>query len=97
MTLEREALREAVARAICSAQGTDPDAVLTGTDPDEGGAMAWVAWLDYLPEADAALRAVREALREPSEAMMPGGSDGALYRAVWRDMFPRSPLGGGDD
>lgn len=66
---------ERAARALCSLAGNPENATMDGKP----------LWMDYLPEA----RAVIEAIREPSEAMIDAGSthdsaDGCypVYRAM---------------
>ncbi len=59
-------LVEAVARALCVYDCQNPDSIV-----DEGR----VLWTLYCDEARAAIRAVLEGLREPSEVMMSAGCD----------------------
>jgi hypothetical protein len=51
--------------------------------------------------ADTALAVVREALREPTMAMEKHGydtwCDHGTWRDIWRAMFAKSALGGGDE
>jgi erythromycin esterase-like protein len=76
-------LRKAVARAIVTAYGFPNEA------PHEADFLA----------ADAALAVVREAMRDPTQAMLQScldrnGSDDDLYTQIWRAMLAASPLGG---
>lgn len=68
------ALREAVARAICSAEGLDWD-LQSGLGSGNGDEQAQEA---YLMLADAAIAAVFAALREPTEEMWVAGRDPIL-------------------
>jgi hypothetical protein len=100
MTPEYQALRQAVARAIYEFDHKGMRNVWhwdnAGLDIEHPGVRD-----AYLRRADAALAAVREALREPSEAMLAAGyaarSDDALTEEIWRAMFAASALGGGDE
>lgn len=96
MTPEYEALREAMARAIYESDHKGLRNVWhwdnAGLDIEHPGVRE-----AYLKRADAALAVVREALREPSEAMIFAGEDvpkPRLFSPVWRAMLAASPLGG---
>lgn len=52
---------ERAARALCLADGLDPDRKFKSSDWSEGTAPHEFAWHEYLPKA----RAVLEAIREP--------------------------------
>lgn len=54
---------ERAARALCLADGLDPDRKFKSSDWSEGTAPHEFAWHEYLPKA----RAVLTAIREPSE------------------------------
>jgi hypothetical protein len=56
---------ERAARALCLADGLDPDRKFKSSDWSEGTAPHEFAWHEYLPKA----RAVLTAIREPNEAM----------------------------
>ena len=68
---------ERAARALCSLDGNPENATMEGKP----------LWQDYLPEA----RAVVEAIREPSAAMLaadPTGPSGSFFpEDVWRAMI----------
>lgn len=102
MNEEYEKLREAVARALCAAEGFDPDSI-----PPEFPTAA-PRWRSYLEMADAALAVVRLALREPNDSMIHHGASAADYpnvfmggpshngrdkaQRIWRAMFDSTPL-----
>jgi hypothetical protein len=81
------------ARALCLADGLDPDRKFKSSDWSEGTAPHEFAWHEYLPKA----RAVLEALREPSGEMLGEVHDTLLYavkgeeldtaRTVWDRMI----------
>jgi hypothetical protein len=54
---------ERAARALCLADGLDPDRKFKSSDWSEGTAPREFAWHEYLPKA----RAVLQAIREPSD------------------------------
>lgn len=58
------------ARALCLADGLDPDRKFKSSDWSEGTAPHEFAWHEYLPKA----RAVLTAIREPSEGMKRAGA-----------------------
>lgn len=81
------------ARALCLADGLDPDRKFKSSDWSEGTAPHEFAWHEYLPKASAVLTA----LREPSEGMREQGA-GQLFgsasddwgddaRLVWQAMI----------
>lgn len=87
--MTRDELREKVARAMAEADsGTPADMVFDGAP--------W--WQQWLPEADAALRVVREAMREPTPRMCMRAEDVAgVFGAVsgpriYSAMLAASPL-----
>jgi hypothetical protein len=93
--MTHDELREKVARAILLSGGWSADEI---DDPISGPSLIACA----LPTADAALAAVREALREPSEAMAlqgwlhlprlhPSWSTEAM-KGAYRAMLAASPL-----
>lgn len=59
-------MTEKVARAICEADGCDPDGIAPS---DSLTQESEVPWLDYIEMAQAAIRAVLDGIREPNEAM----------------------------
>lgn len=99
--MTREELREKVARAILLSSGWAADEI---DDPISGPSLIESA----LPAADAALAAVREALREPSDGMIHQGAASHDHPSVymggpsmngrnkadrmWRAMLAASPL-----
>lgn len=60
-------LVEQVARAICRADGVDPDATSFGLT---AGSVGDKEWHGYIPHALDALAAVLAGIREPSEGML---------------------------
>ncbi|WP_260581169.1 hypothetical protein [Sphingopyxis sp. PET50] len=71
---------ERAARALCLADGLDPDRKFKSSDWSEGTAPHEFAWHEYLPKA----RAVLTAIREPSEGMREAGA-GQLFGAASDD------------
>jgi hypothetical protein len=84
---------ERAARALCLADGLDPDRKFKSSDWSEGTAPHEFAWHEYLPKA----RAVLTAIREPSGEMLGEVHDTLLYavkgeeldtaRTVWDRMI----------
>lgn len=60
---------ERVARAICNAAGIDPDGKFKSSDYSARTAPHEYAWHEFLPEARAAI----EAMRDPTEGMLHAG------------------------
>lgn len=96
MTPEYQALREAVARALCAADGYDPDSA-----PAAHPTAA--RWRSYRDSADAALRVVREALQAPTHEMQAAAErEAGVFGAaagprIYAAMLAASALGGGDE
>ena len=83
--MTHDELREKVSRAIAAIEANGP-------------ATDWEIWL---PEADAAIATVREALREvtvemetaaPARRQPYGKGDVTMYPSIWRAMLAASPL-----
>lgn len=87
--MTRSELREAVARALVH--------LMPGVAPFEEQYPS--VQKKARGEAEKILAVVREALREPSEAMINGALDrpqhkpGDMYGGIWRAMLAASPLG----
>jgi hypothetical protein len=82
-----ETMIERVARAICVASGLDPDRPFSSSNYSKETEPQEFAWHEYLPEARAAINA----MREPTEAMEDAGNS-ATY--IWidetsADVWPR--------
>ena len=90
MTPEHQALREAVAETLrLRAYGPNGPAVAF-REAGEPHRREWLA------RADAVLLVVREALREPTEAMADAPPEFPSYwcERIWRAMLAASALGG---
>ncbi len=90
-----EELVEIVARALCGKAGADPDALVSFTND-----KSIPRWMFWRPQARAALRAVRDALREPDEGMIEAWRLSwatSNPQIEWRAMIEASPLGRIDD
>ena len=115
---EHEALVEQTARKIAAAHGRDPDECvhasgeLLGTGNFGKPTFNYVChrrvWEQFIPHAQAAIAAVREAISEPTPAALDSAVAFALnvqisgdynwskYMAdVWAKMLAASPLGNG--
>lgn len=68
---------ERAARALCELDNNPPGATMAGKP----------LWMDYLPE----VRAVVEAIREPSMAMRVAGRDGCAEMHVFENTDPQGP------
>lgn len=66
-----ETMIERVARAICVASGLDPDRPFSSSNYSKETEPQEFAWHEYLPEARAAINA----MREPTESMVENGAD----------------------
>lgn len=85
----REAMIEAVARAICEAHGARPGDGRAWA-PDNVGILRPVQfmWELYARDAAAAISAVLLAIREPSEAMWTAGRDPIMARDICNESWP---------
>ncbi|MBA8799158.1 hypothetical protein FHW77_002877 [Agrobacterium sp. RC10-4-1] len=63
-----ETMIERVARAICVASGLDPDRPFSSSNYSKETEPQEFAWHEYLPEARAAINAMREPTRAMHEA-----------------------------
>lgn len=93
---QHEALVEAVARAICSANGADPDRDTTGADASDKNFSP--EWLYYMPDAEAAIAALSATAATPSDEDVRLKSDMAWFSGQRRlSLTFYSPMYGDDD
>lgn len=93
---DTQTLREAVARAICLADGCDPD-----SDWNEALGAPRPAWMLYAHNADAAIATMFERLRTPSDGMVKAGirvilADGGSVD-TWQAMLDKFQQENSDD